>query len=59
MKVRYSKDFEKTVRILSGKMLQSVRPPIKEVIEADNIDDISNRKKLVSYQSIYRIRIGT
>lgn len=58
MKVKYSKDFEKAVRKLSGKMLQSVRSTIKEVIEADSIDDIMNCKKLVDYDSIYRIRIG-
>lgn len=58
MKVDYSKDFEKSLKKLSGKMLESVRRVIKEVKEADDLKDITDCKKLIGYRSIYRIRIG-
>jgi mRNA-degrading endonuclease RelE of RelBE toxin-antitoxin system len=58
MKVEYSKDFEKSVRKLSGKMLLSVRTAIQEVIDARSIDEITDCKKLVDYDYVYRIRIG-
>lgn len=58
MNVDYSKDFEKSVKKLSGKMLDSVRSVIKEVKEADNIKDITDCTKLVGFRSVYRIRIG-
>ena len=58
MKVEYSKRFEKAVRKLSGKTLDSVRRVIIEVKEAKQISDITDCKKLVGYENIYRIRIG-
>lgn len=58
MNVQFSKEFEKSVRKLSGKMLDSVRRVITEVKEADSITDITDCKKLINYRSIYRIRIG-
>ena len=58
MKVDYSKDFEKSLKKLSGKMLESVCRVIKEVKAADDIKDITDCKKLIGYRSIYRIRIG-
>ena len=58
MKVSYSKRFEKSVRKLSGKMLESVRHTIIEVKEARQLSDITNCKKLIGYKNIYRIRIG-
>ena len=58
MKVGYSKRFEKAVRKLSGKTLDSVRRVIVEVKEAKQISDITDCKKLVGYENIYRIRIG-
>ena len=58
MKVDYSKDFEKSLKKLSGKMLDSVRRVIREVKEAENIKDITDCKKLIGYRSVYRIRIG-
>ena len=54
MNVEYSKDFEKSVKKLSGKMLDSIRRVITEVKTAENIKDITDCKKLVGY----RIRIG-
>lgn len=58
MKVEYSKRFEKAVRKLSGKTLDSVRRVIIEVKGAQQISDITDCKKLVGYENIYRIRIG-
>lgn len=58
MKVGYSKSFEKSVRRLSGKMLESVRRVIKEVKNADDLKDVTDCKHLVGYKHVYRIRIG-
>lgn len=58
MKVDYSKEFEKSLKKLSGKILDSVRRVIKEVKLANDIKDITDCTKLVGYHNIYRIRIG-
>ena len=58
MNVEYSKDFEKSVKKLSGKMLDSIRRVITELKNAENIKDITDCKKLVGYRNVYRIRIG-
>lgn len=58
MKVEYSKEFIKSVRKLSGKILESVRKTIQEVIDAPSIEYITNCKKLTNYKSVYRIIIG-
>lgn len=58
MKVEYSKEFIKSVRKLSGKILESVRKTIQEVIDAPSIEYITNCKKLTNYKSVYHIRIG-
>ena len=58
MKVDFSKDFNKSVRKLSGKILQSVIETIDEVKVAESIEQISNCKKIESLNSVYRIRIG-
>ena len=58
MNVEYSKDFEKSVKKLSGKKLDSIRRVITEVKNAENIKDITDCKKLVGYRNVYRIRIG-
>lgn len=59
MRVEFSKEFEKAVRKLSGKMLDSVRETVQEVIDARNIEELTDRKKLVGYDFIYRLRIGS
>ena len=58
MNVEYSKDFEKSVKKLSGKILDSIRRVITEVKTAENIKDITDCKKLIGYRNVYRIRIG-
>ena len=59
MRVEFSKEFEKAVRKLSGKMLDSVRQMIQEVIDAKSIEELTDCKKLVDYDFIYRLRIGS
>lgn len=59
MKTKYSKEFEKAVRKLSGKTLNSVRNTILEVKNASTLDEITDCKKLVGFDSVYRIRIGS
>lgn len=59
MRVEFSKEFEKAVRKLSGKMLESVRQVIQEVINAQSIEELTDCKKLVDYDFIYRLRIGS
>lgn len=59
MRVEYSKSFAKTVGKQSGKILESIRATIKEVQNAETIDDITDCKKLVGYEYAYRIRVGT
>ena len=39
MRVEFSKEFEKAVRKLSGKMLDSVRNSVQEVINAGSIEE--------------------
>ena len=58
MNVDYSKDFKKSVKKLSGKMLDSVRRVVEEVKNAESLKDITDSKKLVGYRNVYRIRIG-
>ena len=58
MKVEYSKAFVKAIRKLSGKTLESLRKSIQEVIDAQNINQISDCKKLTDFDYVYRIRIG-
>ncbi len=59
MRVEYSKDFEKAVRKLSGKVRDSVRNTILEVKEASTIEELTNCKKLVGFNEVYRLRIGS
>lgn len=59
MRVEFSKEFEKAVRKLSGKMLDSVRQAVQEVINAQNIEELTDCKKLVDFEFIYRLRIGS
>jgi mRNA interferase RelE/StbE len=58
MKVEYSKEFEKTARKLAGKNLNSLKVAILDVKKAKNIKELTDCKKLVGYENIYRLRIG-
>lgn len=59
MKVRFSKDFERAMDSLSGKIEKSVSEAINNVIDAVAISQINNCKKIQSFNSIYRIKIGS
>lgn len=59
MRVRYSKEFSKAVEKLSGKLRESVKNAINEVIDASCIDEITDCKKIESLNNVYRIRIGS
>ena len=59
MKVEYSKDFEKSVRKLSGKVLHSIINMIDEVKNASSIKDITDCKKIDTLNNVYRIRVGS
>lgn len=39
-------------------MLDSVRNSVQEVIDAQSIEQITDCKKLVDYDFVYRIRVG-
>lgn len=58
MRVEFSKEFMKAVKRLSGKLLQSFISVWDEVREAQTIEEITDCKKLESFNSVYRIRIG-
>ena len=58
MNVEYSRPFLKAVDKLSGKVLSSVLDTIREVKDANSIDEITDCKRLIAYKSVYRIRIG-
>ena len=59
MKTKYSEEFEKSIRKLSGKTLNSVKDMILEVKNAKSLNEITDCKKLVGYDNVYRIRIGS
>ncbi len=58
MKVKFSSTFIKASKKLSGKMLESLKRTIGEVKQADDLNAITDCKKLVGYRRVYRIRIG-
>ncbi|WP_167616934.1 type II toxin-antitoxin system RelE family toxin [Maribellus sediminis] len=59
MKVAFSKSFQKAFRKLSGKMQESVANVIRHVKHTEHVDDIPNCKRLIGFESVYRIRIGS
>ncbi len=58
MKVEYSRQFLKESFRLSGKYKKSLQRIIAEVKSAEDIPQIPNCIKLVSYQNYFRIRMG-
>lgn len=58
MKVEFSETFIKAASKLSGKMKTSLQSTILEVENAQRIDEITDCKKLVDFQYVYRIRVG-
>ena len=58
MNIKISKEFEKSARKLSGKHKESLKNVLLEIRIAQSVGDIGNCKKLIGYNSIYRIRLG-
>ena len=58
MNIKFSKEFEKTAKKLSGKHKESLRNVILEIRTAQSVIEIANCKKLIGYNSVYRIRLG-
>lgn len=58
MRVKFSKDFSKSMSKLTGKIRQSAVAAINGVIDAKSINEITNCKKIESLNNVYRIRIG-
>lgn len=58
MKVRFSKPFIKAAKKLSGKHLESLQRAIAEVKAAHHLSEVSDCKKLRSFDHAYRLRIG-
>jgi len=58
MNIKISKEFEKSARKLSGKYKEALKNVILEIRAARSVGDIGNCKKLIGYNSIYRIRLG-
>jgi mRNA-degrading endonuclease RelE of RelBE toxin-antitoxin system len=58
MNIKISKDFEKSAKKLSGKYKDSLKNLILEIRAVQSVNDIVNCKKLIGYNSVYRIRLG-
>ena len=58
MKVEFSKPFIKAASKLSGKIKDALRSAILEVECANIIDEITDCKKLVNFNYVYRVRVG-
>lgn len=58
MKLSFSKSFIKSAERLSGKVKESLRTAISEVEQAKSIQEITDCKKLIDYNHVYRIRVG-
>lgn len=59
MKVILTKSFEKAMKKQSGKQLDSIRRAVQEVVNAKSLSDVTDLKKLVGYDYLYRLRIGS
>lgn len=59
MKVILAKSFDKAMKKQSGKQLDSIRRAVQEVVNAKTLSDITDLKKMVDYNNIYRIRVGS
>jgi len=58
MKVEYSKQFVKAAYKLTGKYKISLQRIIREVIQANDVADLTNCIKMVGFQNSYRIKMG-
>ena len=58
MKIKISREFEKAAKKISGKYKESLKNVLLEIRSARSAGDIGNCKKLIGYNSVYRIRMG-
>ena len=58
MNIKFSKEFEKSAKKLSGKYKESLKNVLLEIRAVQSVGDIGNCKKLIGYNSVYRIRLG-
>ena len=59
MEVQFRKSFEKDLsRLRDEALLTRIKAVILEIEEADNLEDVSNVKKLKAEGDYYRIRVG-
>jgi mRNA interferase RelE/StbE len=59
MKVEIKKSFLKDIKKQKNNQLElSIKKFINQVLEAENLLEISNIKKLSGYQKFYRVRLG-
>ncbi len=59
MNIEFTKKFEKQIdKLNDNKVIKEVSKCVKDVINANNIDEIKNIKKLKGEYNAYRIRIG-
>jgi len=58
MNIKISKEFEKSAKKLTGKYKESLKNTILEIRAAQSVGDIGNCRKLIGYNSVYRIRLG-
>ena len=58
MNVEYSKQFVKAAYKLTGKYKISLQIIIAEVMQANNVADLTNCIKMVGFQNSYRMKMG-
>ena len=58
MNIKVSKEFEKSAKKLSGKYKESLKNVILEIRMANSANDIGNCRKLIGYNTAYRVRMG-
>ena len=58
MNIKISKEFEKSGKKFSEKEKESLKSLILELREAKSVSDFGNCKKLIGFNSVYRIRLS-
>jgi mRNA interferase RelE/StbE len=59
MEVQFTNKFSRQLdKIKDRKLLDSVSEKVREVIQADDLSQITHLRKLKGYKQFYRIRIG-
>jgi mRNA interferase RelE/StbE len=59
LNTRFSRSFEKDLRRLQDKYLRArILETIRQIQQAENLDEISQVKKLRGHEDYYRVRLG-